>query len=308
MTYTFNVGCGRCVFCLSKKANDWTFRLDQQRKHSTDCYFITLTYDNDHLPHHSNGKHEVQKFIKRFRKNNDLVGKGFKYYLIAELGGEFGRLHYHAIFFNTGLSWNALRTSLLRDWRKGMIRVNVVTPGRIKYVSKYCLQHMYKPKPKYEFRTYDTTFGELTKRVKIKPINYFFMVCSKGLGIDFVTDSIRAYLVSNMKFSIPQTKTINGHVYVFERPLPSYYLPKVYIDDEKLQELKELRLEYAQQKYCDDEEERNEYYRARYRCYRFGLEPPERPSSWQERDERARRIQARMKKYKFEEPPEEDWW
>ena len=46
------VSCGCCPECLDKKTNEWSDRLrcDFQDMHAVG-YFVTLTYDNDHLPH-----------------------------------------------------------------------------------------------------------------------------------------------------------------------------------------------------------------------------------------------------------------
>ena len=45
------VPCQKCPVCLSKSRNDWSFRLRQEvGRDRSHCYFVTLTYDNDHLP------------------------------------------------------------------------------------------------------------------------------------------------------------------------------------------------------------------------------------------------------------------
>lgn len=43
--------CGKCVECIQKYQNDWTFRLEQEFREWKYAYFITMTYDNNHIPY-----------------------------------------------------------------------------------------------------------------------------------------------------------------------------------------------------------------------------------------------------------------
>lgn len=44
------VGCGECSICKNRKASKWTFRLEQERLLHPYSFFVTLTYDEMHLP------------------------------------------------------------------------------------------------------------------------------------------------------------------------------------------------------------------------------------------------------------------
>ena len=59
--------------------------------------FVTLTYDDDHLPEYNslNYKH-FQDFMKRLRKSHN----GVRFYMCGEYGEDFSRPHYHALLFN----------------------------------------------------------------------------------------------------------------------------------------------------------------------------------------------------------------
>ena len=59
--------------------------------------FVTLTYDDDHLPEYNslNYKH-FQDFMKRLRKSHS----GVRFYMCGEYGEDFSRPHYHALLFN----------------------------------------------------------------------------------------------------------------------------------------------------------------------------------------------------------------
>lgn len=74
-------------------------------------YFLTLTYDNDHVPEKDYVDNETgelnkvktlnyddfQKFMKRLRKKYGL--KGLKYLVAGEYGSNTKRPHYHCILF-----------------------------------------------------------------------------------------------------------------------------------------------------------------------------------------------------------------
>lgn len=47
---SFDVGCGRCPPCRQRKVDEWAFRLVQEEKRSINAYFVTLTYNEVHVP------------------------------------------------------------------------------------------------------------------------------------------------------------------------------------------------------------------------------------------------------------------
>lgn len=44
------VSCGHCLSCRVSKRNNWIVRLNKEMEQSAAVLFITLTYDNDHIP------------------------------------------------------------------------------------------------------------------------------------------------------------------------------------------------------------------------------------------------------------------
>lgn len=68
--------------------------------HERNC-FVTLTYDDKHLPEHGSlWKPDLQKFFKRLRKNVH----SFRYYACGEYGETTQRAHYHACLFGIDFS------------------------------------------------------------------------------------------------------------------------------------------------------------------------------------------------------------
>lgn len=95
------VPCGKCPICLSKKRQKWLVRLQSEFKYCLSAYFVTLTYDDEHMPI-KNGmqslcKRDVQLFMKRLRKSTK--GYKLKYYLCSEYGSHTMRPHYHMILY-----------------------------------------------------------------------------------------------------------------------------------------------------------------------------------------------------------------
>jgi hypothetical protein len=145
------IPCGRCVGCRLKHAASWALRCTHEAQMHKDNSFITLTYNNEHLPKdHSIHKEELQKFFKRLRKN---TGEEFRYFACGEYGEDYGRPHYHALLF--GLDFNDkkrfhrlgkyghnLYTSptLTSIWGKGYAYIGSMTYESACYVSRYVMK------------------------------------------------------------------------------------------------------------------------------------------------------------------------
>lgn len=92
-------GCGQCLPCRINKAREWTARiLIEDRMHEHSC-FLTLTYDDEHIPHgRTLVPRHLQLFIKRLRK--DFEPRKIRYFAVGEYGVKnTKRPHYHIIVF-----------------------------------------------------------------------------------------------------------------------------------------------------------------------------------------------------------------
>lgn len=127
------VPCGKCLACLSRKRNDWTFRLTEEYKASQSALFVTLTYDRKHMPHDGGlVKRDVQLFMKRLRKR-DGTNK-IRYYAVGEYGTKGGRPHYHILLFNSN------EGDVRASWELGIVHVGSVTLASVAYCTKYIVQ------------------------------------------------------------------------------------------------------------------------------------------------------------------------
>lgn len=132
----------------------WAIRcVHESKMYSQNC-FLTLTYDNDHLP--SGGTlvlRDLQLFLKRL--HNKLLrerGFGIRYFAAGEYGEENGRPHYHALVF--GYQFTDLRKykqnargemvftskSLEALWGLGQCKIGAVTYASAAYVARYALK------------------------------------------------------------------------------------------------------------------------------------------------------------------------
>lgn len=92
------VPCGRCIGCRLENSRQWAVRCVHESKLSPYNCFLTLTYNDEHLP--ANGtlvKSDVQNFIKRLRKKYPL--KKISYLYCGEYGEDLSRPHYHICLF-----------------------------------------------------------------------------------------------------------------------------------------------------------------------------------------------------------------
>jgi len=105
-----SVPCGNCIGCRIDRSRMWALRCTHEaRMHSTSC-FVTLTYDDDHLPPAQTlVKKHLQDFFKRLRKK----GYVFRYFAAGEYGDQTQRPHYHAILF--GIDFSGDRKILRRN-------------------------------------------------------------------------------------------------------------------------------------------------------------------------------------------------
>lgn len=91
--------CGKCVACRLERSRQWAMRcMHEASLYERNC-FITLTYNDDHLPPNKTLQYsDFQKFMKRFRKR--FPNTKIRFYMAGEYGEKYGRPHYHACIFN----------------------------------------------------------------------------------------------------------------------------------------------------------------------------------------------------------------
>lgn len=148
------IGCGQCIECRMKAAREMAIRALHESKMHPYSQFVTLTYDNAHLPHDFSLDHrDFQLFMKRLRKSRGFdPANRIKYFMCGEYGDENYRPHYHAILYNVrfpdkklyrksskGLDYfTSIELSEL--WGQGLVVFGKVEFQSCAYVSGYLLK------------------------------------------------------------------------------------------------------------------------------------------------------------------------
>lgn len=154
--------------------------------HEDNC-FITLTYNDTHLPADGSLNHRhFQLFMKQFRK--EIYPQKVRYFMCGEYGAQLQRPHYHAILF--GFQFNDrqlfsdkggvhLYTSpmLSRLWDKGFSTVGDVSFESCAYVARYIMKKVNGDEAFEHYMRADH-YGEM---FHVKP-EYTCMSRRKGIG------------------------------------------------------------------------------------------------------------------------------
>ena len=154
--------CGQCVGCRLERSRQWAIRcMHEAQLYKRNC-FITLTYDEDHLPiDRSLDYRHFQLFMKKLRKHysgydavdvDGVLTYPIRFYMAGEYGENFGRPHFHACLFNfdfpdkvfykkTG-SGSAIYNSKILDkiWGQGFTSIGDVTFQSAAYVARYIMK------------------------------------------------------------------------------------------------------------------------------------------------------------------------
>lgn len=95
--------CGKCWGCRLERSRQWAIRcMHEASLYERNC-FITLTYNDAHLPPGKSLQYsDFQKFMKRFRKR--FPNTKIRFYMAGEYGEKYGRPHFHACVFNFDFS------------------------------------------------------------------------------------------------------------------------------------------------------------------------------------------------------------
>lgn len=147
------IPCGCCRECLTESSRQWAFRIMKEAEQHEDNWFITFTYDDDHITQNMMlDKDVISDFNKRLKIYLSRKGlkSDFRFYAVGEYGGKTARPHYHVIYF--GLSIPDLKfvckskegnfifdsQFIKHIWKNGFITIEGVTVGSACYVARYC--------------------------------------------------------------------------------------------------------------------------------------------------------------------------
>lgn len=177
--------CRNCANCrMERKSNvDWSFNLElmENYKKGYGATFLTLTYDENHVPITAKQteykgvklnttlkkqdaldfKNRLRKLAAKSRKKGAELNDKFAYIIAGEYGDE-GRPHYHMVII--GMTAGQTATLAEKIWNKGMMKIETLkgTAG-IRYCTDYFSQAINGPQRKEIFEKYGFEAPFLTK-------------------------------------------------------------------------------------------------------------------------------------------------
>lgn len=224
---SFAVPCGKCIGCRLDKAYQWSARCLHESRMHAQSVFITLTYDQQHVPADYSVKlRDWQLFMKKLR--HKMPGK-IRFLAVGEYGDIGLRPHYHALLFNCDFSdkvyvkqseYGRVYTSklLLELWPHGSHEIGSVTQKSADYCARYTLKKQNGDRADPHYTRVSPIDGN-TYRVATE-----FMVMSRRPGIGatwfdkFASDAFPSDFI-----------IIDGQ----RRKVPRYYLNKLSENEQK---------------------------------------------------------------------------
>ena len=206
------IPCQNCWACNMNYSAEWATRIMYECQKTDHNYFITLTYDDEHLPiasktwyngttYENDGTWEgtldpkdMDKFINSLRKYFERKGHtGIKYYYCGEYGTTTYRPHHHLILMKCPLDieqfydchidgrykehWKS--HEIERFWKNGMIDIGEVEWASAAYVARYCMKKIF----------HNTTKERYFEEGKYP--EYVRMSRRPGIGMDYYREHVK---------------------------------------------------------------------------------------------------------------------
>ena len=197
-----NLPCGQCIGCRLNRSVMWATRCMHEAQLYDDNCFITLTFDEEHLPQDYSLNHDYfQKFMKRLRK--EIYPRKVRYFMCGEYGDDTWRPHFHAILFNWdfpdkikySVTGNEnpyfISEQLYRLWPFGFHLIGELTFETAAYVARYCVKKITGDDAEAHYNRIITDWNEVTgeitfmKEVSLLP-EYARMSTNPGIGYDWL--------------------------------------------------------------------------------------------------------------------------
>lgn len=209
--------CGQCIQCRLNYSRDWAIRCSLEAERHEFNYFVTLTYDDYHLPECEcvdyNGdvydstlrRRDVQLFLKSLREWERTVNNntGIKVFYCGEYGTLNSRPHYHLCLFGCS-EIPDLVSSFKRDkfqyyksvlyekfWSvrenginvlRGFVDISEVSFDSIAYTARYCLKKQQGVMKQDFLDFYETLSGDKPE-LRVQP--FVGMSLKPGIASDY---------------------------------------------------------------------------------------------------------------------------
>lgn len=194
LTEFVELPCGQCIECRLNRSRRWADRCMLELGYHESSYFLTLTYDNDHIPKNpvfdeetgeiyaENAtlvKRDLQLFMKNLRRQYEYRGytNKLRYFACGEYGSKTKRPHFHLIVFGLKLDDLVLykrnfngdnlynSAFISKIWDKGFCVVGDVTWQSCAYVARYIMKkHIGKDNDFYERYNIEPEFTLMSRK------------------------------------------------------------------------------------------------------------------------------------------------
>lgn len=187
------VPCGQCVGCRLERSRQWGVRMMHEAQMHSDNCFLTLTYDDEHLPWRASlQKRDFVLFMKKLREwrkrrceckdwdeeSRKLCAKHLvSFFHCGEYGEINWRPHYHAMLFGHDFRDRKLYTrnhqeqgiytseSLSALWGLGLATVGNCSFESASYIARYVVKKVIGQKAEDHYRRVDPKTGEIYELV-----------------------------------------------------------------------------------------------------------------------------------------------
>lgn len=194
-------GCGQCLPCRINRARIWQHRIMLEAKYHTSSIFLTITYDDEHLPrdHYvhtfkaskSLPKRTVvyspfsvrpdhhRKFMDDLRwHSREHLDIKIRMFGVGEYGDRSQRPHYHYALFGFPRCYGGARyvgrvfvpcrcdtcTFLTRIWGKGHVFVGDLTLDSARYIAGYVTKKLTNDKSQFNCDILQGRFPEFSRQ------------------------------------------------------------------------------------------------------------------------------------------------
>lgn len=246
--------CGNCEPCRAARQREWAGRILLEASEYESNAFITLTYNDDHLPPNGSLRpKDLQLWQDRLRKT--LKHTRLRFFSCGEYGSQTERPHYHAVIFNApsclrgrtdkfrrGVGGTICcpvcamyqETWTVRDEEIGTVDLGMVEPRTASYIGGYIIKAKTNRRD-HRLRGKEPEFSRQSNR--------------PGLGA-FAIDALAKSFVAQKReaIDIPTYVEFGGQKYPLGRYLTKRFRKAANIDEATA---RAIRATYAKTKMLD---------------------------------------------------------
>lgn len=171
--------CQQCRFCRLEHSRNWAVRATHEASLYENNCFLTLTYDDQHLPRYGSLDYSAPvAFMKALRQK---FGKDIRSFGCAEYGEKLSRPHYHICLFNFNFDDRKLwkndeenRLYLSKDlqalWPQGHSTIGELTFESAAYVARYVTKKITGERAQNHYERIDPRNGEVLTKLPERSI------------------------------------------------------------------------------------------------------------------------------------------